>query len=37
MGAPKNPLQLGHLLALPRESRGTSPPISVQNLMLPPL
>ena len=37
-GAPKNPLQLGATLwHFRRESRVTSPPIGVQNLMLPPL
>ena len=37
-GAPKNPLQLGATLwHFRHESRVTSPPIWVQNLMLPPL
>lgn len=37
-GAPKNPLQLGATLwHFRRESRVTSPPIWVQNLVLPPL
>ena len=37
-GAPKNPLQLGATFwHFRRESRVTSPSISVQNLMLPPL
>ena len=37
-GAPKNPLQLGATFwHFRRESRVTSPPIWVQNLMLPPL
>jgi hypothetical protein len=37
-GAPKNPLQLGATLwHFRRESRVTSPPIWMQNLMLPPL
>ena len=37
-GAPKNPLQLGATLWYFRhESRVTSPPIWVQNLILPPL
>jgi len=37
-GAPKNPLQLGATLwHFRHESRVTSPPISVQNLVLPPL
>jgi hypothetical protein len=37
-GAPKNPLQLGaSLWHFRHESRVTSPPIWVQNLMLPPL
>jgi quercetin dioxygenase-like cupin family protein len=38
MGAPKNPLQLGATFwHFRHESRVTSPPIWVQNLMLPPL
>jgi quercetin dioxygenase-like cupin family protein len=37
-GAPKNPLQLGATFwHFRRESRVTSPPVWVQNLMLPPL
>jgi Cupin domain len=37
-GAPKNPLQLGATLwHFRRESRVTSPPVWVQNLILPPL
>ncbi len=37
-GAPKNPLQLGATLwYFRRESRVTSPPVWVQNLILPPL
>jgi hypothetical protein len=37
-GAPKNPLQLGATVwHFRRESRATSPPIWVQNLILPPL
>ena len=37
-GAPRNPLQLGATFwHFRRESRVTSPPIPVQNLMLPPL
>src|SRR5579862_1503610 len=37
-GAPKNPLQLGATLwHFRRESRATSPPIWIQNLVLPPL
>jgi quercetin dioxygenase-like cupin family protein len=37
-GAPKNPLQLGATFwHFRHESRVTSPPIAVQNLMLPPL
>ena len=37
-GAPRNPLQLGATFwHFRRESRVTSPPIAVQNLMLPPL
>jgi hypothetical protein len=37
-GAPKNPLQLGATFwHFRHESRVTSPPIGVQNLMLPPL
>ena len=37
-GAPKNPLQLGAtLLHFRHESRVTSPPVWVQNLVLPPL
>jgi hypothetical protein len=37
-GAPKNPLQLGATFWYFRhESRITSPPVAVQNLMLPPL
>ena len=37
-GAPKNPLQLGATFwHFRHESRVTSPPIWVQNLMLPPL
>jgi quercetin dioxygenase-like cupin family protein len=37
-GAPKNPLQLGATLwHFRHESRVTSPPIAVQNLILPPL
>jgi quercetin dioxygenase-like cupin family protein len=37
-GAPKNPLQLGATVwHFRHESRATSPPISVQNLVLPPL
>ena len=37
-GAPKNPLQLGATFwHFCHESRVTSPPIWVQNLMLPPL
>ena len=37
-GAPKNPLQLGATLwRFRRESRVTSPPVWVQNLILPPL
>jgi quercetin dioxygenase-like cupin family protein len=37
-GAPKNPLQLGATLwHFRHESRATSPPIWLQNLMLPPL
>ena len=37
-GAPKNPLQLGATFwHFRRESRVTSPPIPVQNIMLPPL
>jgi hypothetical protein len=37
-GAPKNPLQLGATLwHFRHESRATSPPISIQNLVLPPL
>ena len=37
-GAPKNPLQLGATFWYFRgESRVTSPPIKLQNLMLPPL